>query len=97
MDPSVASFGPFRRTVGPPRVATMSRPACGTTTARNDACSLVQPLITHGKRQMEATSGHPFSEASCVGDAVAALKPVISLQDTTVNTIPSRRYGVGTP
>jgi hypothetical protein len=71
MDPSVASFGPFRRTVGPPRVATMSRPDCGTTTARNDACSLVQPLITHGKRQMAATSGHPFSEAHCVGDAVA--------------------------
>lgn len=72
MDPSVASLGPFRRTVGPPRVATMSRPDCGTTTARNDACSLVQPLITHGKRQMAATSGHPFSEAHCVGDAVAA-------------------------
>ena len=46
---------------------------------------------------MAATSGHPLSEASCVGDAVAALKPVRSLQDTTVNTIPSRRYGVGTP
>jgi len=57
------------------------------TTARSNAYSLAQPLITHGKRQMEATSGHPFSEASCVGDAVAALKPVISLQDTSVSNI----------
>jgi hypothetical protein len=46
---------------------------------------------------MEATSVHPLSEASCIGDAVAALTPVISLQDMSVHTILCRRYGVGTP
>jgi hypothetical protein len=46
---------------------------------------------------MKATSDHPLSEASCVGDAVAALTPVISVQDMSVDTILSCRYGVGTP
>ena len=38
-----------------------------------------------------------LARLSCVGDAVAALKPVISLQNTSVDNIPSRRYGVATP